>query len=80
MTCTYHTRGVNQQTIAAWVVKIKNITVSVNSIMNYKNTTGQGRGKEGGIRESGILNNLIKKNFLCPRDALSSLSLLPNSH
>lgn len=50
MTCTYHARGVNQQTIAAWVVK-KKITVSVNSIMNYENTTGQGRGKEGGIRE-----------------------------
>jgi hypothetical protein len=49
MTCTYHAGGVNQQTIAAWVGK--KITVSVNSIMNYKNTNGQGRGKEGGIRE-----------------------------
>lgn len=82
MTCSQQAGGVNQQTIAAWTVR-KIITVSVNSVMNYENTTGQGRGKEGGIKESGMLKNLIKKKtnfFLCPRDALSSLSLLPNSH
>lgn len=59
-TCSQQAGGVNQQTIAAWTVK-KIITVSVNSVMNYENTTGQGRGKEGGIKESGMLKNLIKK-------------------
>lgn len=58
-TCTYQAGGVNQQTIAAWTVK-KMITVSVNSVMNYENTTGQGRGKEGGIRDSGMLKDLVK--------------------
>lgn len=76
MTCSQQAGGVNQQTIAAWTVR-KIITVSVNSVMNYENTTGQGRGKEGGIKESGMLKNLIKKNeLLSVSQRCSELTLL----
>lgn len=77
MTCSQQTGGVNQQTIAAWTVR-KIITVSVNSVMNYENTTGQGRGKEGGIKESGMLKNLIKKKkkLLSVSQRCSELTLL----